>query len=159
MNHRDLVCDLVRLHGWRRGAELGVASGHLSRRLLERFPDLHLIGVDTLVREDRAERVRALVAAYPDRYELLPVETSHAADHVHDNSLDFVFIDAGHSYEAVYQDIELWQDKVRPEGYVLGHDYGHPKYDGVARAVDEWFGETVSVLEHTVWIAPRSVLP
>lgn len=159
MNHRDLVCELVGVHGWRRGAELGLGGGHLSRRLMESCPDLHLTGVDTLVREDRAERVRALAAAYPDRYALLPMRTSEGAAHVLDASLDFVFIDAGHSYAAVYEDIDLWRHKVRPQGFVLGHDYGHPKYDGVARAVDEWCGDGAWLLDHTVWIAPRSALP
>lgn len=159
MNHRDLVCELVGVHGWRRGAELGVGGGHLSRRLLESHQALELIGVDTLVREDRAERVRALEGAYGPRFRLLGMLTSEAAAHVADGSLDFVFIDAGHSYAAVYEDIELWRHKVHAQGFMLGHDYGHPKYDGVARAVDHWFGDGAWLLDHTVWMAPRSALP
>lgn len=158
MSHRDLVCELVGTHGWTRGAELGLGGGHLSRRLLQMHPDLHLIGVDNLVRQDRAERVRALEAAHPGRYQLLGMLTSEAAQHVDDGSLDFVFIDAGHSYEAVHEDIDLWRHKVHPKGFILGHDYDHPKYAGVARAVHEWFDYQVWVLDHTVWMAPRSVL-
>ena len=40
-----------------------------------------------------------------------------------DNSLDFVFIDANHSFEYVVEDIAQWSKKVRPGGIVAGHDY------------------------------------
>lgn len=52
-----------------------------------------------------------------------------------DASLDFVFIDAGHSYENVSADIKAWMPKVKPGGFIAGHDYGSA--DGVCRAVNE----------------------
>lgn len=54
-----------------------------------------------------------------------------------DNSIDFVFIDANHSYEFVKKDILSWLPKVKSGGYIGGHDYG--TYLGVTRAVDELF--------------------
>lgn len=59
------------------------------------------------------------------------------------HSLDFVYIDADHSYESVKKDIEIWAPKVKPGGVLIGHDY----LDGaqpngtiysVKTAVDEW---------------------
>jgi glycosyltransferase involved in cell wall biosynthesis len=57
-----------------------------------------------------------------------------------DRSIDLLFIDANHSYEAVKNDLEKWEPKVR--GVVGGHDYNGPMYPnpswpGVKRAVDE----------------------
>jgi len=52
-------------------------------------------------------------------------------------SLEFVFIDAEHSYEAVRNDIHAWYDKVKPGGFIAGHDYYNDM--GVMRAVDEFF--------------------
>jgi predicted O-methyltransferase YrrM len=60
------------------------------------------------------------------------------AEEVEDESLDFVFIDADHGYEAVKKDIEAWLPKVKPGGFVSGHDINLP---GVFKAVVEAFGE------------------
>jgi hypothetical protein len=60
-----------------------------------------------------------------------------------DGSLDLVFIDAGHSFEDVKQDIQAWLPKVKPGGILGGDDY-HPKsWPGVVKAVDEAFGASV----------------
>jgi hypothetical protein len=50
--------------------------------------------------------------------------TSESASHIFSNdSLDFVYIDANHSYDFVKQDIKLWYPKIKKGGYILGHDY------------------------------------
>lgn len=54
-----------------------------------------------------------------------------------DESLDFVFIDAGHTYEAVLADIKAWLPKVKPGGVLAGHDYNHAA--GVRQAVKQMF--------------------
>jgi len=42
-----------------------------------------------------------------------------------DRSLDFVFIDGEHTYEAVKADIQAWLPKVRVGGVLAGHDWQH----------------------------------
>ena len=54
------------------------------------------------------------------------------------NSLDFVFIDANHTYKSVKEDIEAWFPKVRKGGIVSGHDYVEYQDFGVIQAVDEF---------------------
>lgn len=157
-NHRDAIARLVTEMGWTRGAELGVGSGHLSRLLLDSCPGLHLIGVDLLRHPYRARIVRGLAREYRGRYTLLAMATKRAAEKVADGSLDFIFIDAGHGYTAVHDDIHRWHRKVHSGGWILGHDYGHPKYPGVARAVNRWFGTRVIVLDHTIWAVPGHAL-
>jgi len=39
-----------------------------------------------------------------------------------DNSLDFVYIDANHSYKTVLEDISIWAKKVKTNGVISGHD-------------------------------------
>jgi predicted O-methyltransferase YrrM len=60
-----------------------------------------------------------------------------------DQSLDFVFIDAAHSYQYVKADIEAWLPKVKSGGFIGGHDYlnSDPTHadGGVTRAVQEIF--------------------
>jgi predicted O-methyltransferase YrrM len=50
------------------------------------------------------------------------------------HSVDLVFIDADHRYEAVRADIEAFLPLVKPGGVLGGHDYGWP---GVRQAVEE----------------------
>ena len=60
-----------------------------------------------------------------------------------DNSLDWIYIDADHSYEGCLRDLELSVSKVKKEGFIMGHDYEINKDKcknnwnfGVGKAVD-----------------------
>ncbi len=55
-----------------------------------------------------------------------------------DNYFDWVYIDAGHSYVSVKEDIESWWPKVKSGGYLCGHDYD---LSGVKKSVDEFCKE------------------
>lgn len=61
------------------------------------------------------------------------------------DSIDFCFIDADHTYEAVSEDLRLWNPKMRPGGLLAGHDYVNPDHLGVKAAVDEFFRGQVGV--------------
>lgn len=58
-----------------------------------------------------------------------------------DNSISFVFIDGGHTYNEVKSDILAWKPKIMKDGYIGGHDYnlGHEPSAGLVRAVQEEF--------------------
>lgn len=51
-------------------------------------------------------------------------------------SVDFVYIDALHTYDQVKKDIENYMPIINNGGYIGGHDY-HPNHPEVIRAVDE----------------------
>lgn len=153
-SHRDVVLRKIKRHRWRRGAELGIGKGHLSKLLLASRPGLTLIGVDHFVKPGGRELVQAIEAEYPDRYIVHACTTREAAPRIPDASLDFVFIDAAHSYAAVVEDIQRWTPKIRPGGWIGGHDY-HEAYPGVKQAVNEAFGEAVTLDEAAVWWVRR----
>jgi hypothetical protein len=77
---------------------------------------------------------------------------------------DFVFIDADHSYEGCRNDIAAWKGKVRPGGWLCGHDYTTKagRDVGVVRAVDEFcmaHGLTLETDANSTWftrLVPRS---
>jgi len=54
--------------------------------------------------------------------------------------IGLVYLDGDHTEEGVAADIELWKPLVLPGGYICGHDYGEPAWEGVKRAVDLHFG-------------------
>ena len=65
-----------------------------------------------------------------------------------DNSVDTIFIDAGHSYEAVIKDIAAWLPKMKDGSIMAGHDYN--SWAGVKEAVDGAFDKPDKV-ENDCW--------
>jgi hypothetical protein len=52
--------------------------------------------------------------------------------------VDIVYIDALHTYDAVKVDTLMWYSKVKPGGYLCGHDYDISTFPGVVQAVNEF---------------------
>jgi hypothetical protein len=50
-------------------------------------------------------------------------------------SLDFVFLDAAHDYDNFRSDVIAWLPKVKPGGWIGGHDYTWN--EGIRRACNE----------------------
>jgi hypothetical protein len=142
------------------GAELGVFTGAMSAALLAR-PDVRLLMVDSWEGEGAAYcdaegdfhaaltqdqqdgfrmRAEARTAFAQKRREILAMRSARAAAQVADGSLDFVFIDADHSYDGCKSDIAAWLPKVKAGGWLCGHDYRNTEcpFPGVERAVDEF---------------------
>jgi hypothetical protein len=71
----------------------------------------------------------------------LKMPSEQAANLFDDGSLDFVWIDADHGYEAVGRDLAAWFPRVKRRGVLGGHDYMNNDFPGVRRAVDEFFTE------------------
>ncbi len=74
-----------------------------------------------------------------------------AAKDFEDKSIDVCFIDAGHTYEEVLQDIDAWLPKVKSGGILCGHDYLPKTWMGVVQAVDERFGKPDQVVDW-IWV-------
>ncbi|HEY9696886.1 MAG TPA: class I SAM-dependent methyltransferase [Trichocoleus sp.] len=67
----------------------------------------------------------------------LRMSSVQAVEQFPDQSLDFVFIDSSHEYDDTVAEILAWLPKLRPEGLLCGHDYTHPAFPGLDRAVQE----------------------
>lgn len=57
-----------------------------------------------------------------------------------DKSIDFLFLDAGHKYEDVINDLKNWYPKLKNNGLISGHDAADYA-PGVLRALNEFFGK------------------
>jgi hypothetical protein len=64
-----------------------------------------------------------------------------------DNYFNYAYIDADHSYEAVKNDLQKCYQKVKNGGFIMGHDYITPRFDGVVRAVNEFCQSTGLCIE------------
>jgi predicted O-methyltransferase YrrM len=69
-------------------------------------------------------------------YKSIKATSKTASKKFADESLDVVFIDLTHTYEAVKEDIALWLPKVKKGGILAGDDYNE-NWPGVIQAVDE----------------------
>jgi hypothetical protein len=136
------------------GAEIGVWQGDFTADILATLQPtrLHLIdpwasqpdAADHLyqIEQNQMEGVyRSVVRRFAgdDRVEFHRAFSADAAKDLADGSLDWVYIDGNHEYEAVKLDMESYLPKLRPGGLLTGDDYtwrpdlGYP----VKRAVDE----------------------
>ena len=74
------------------------------------------------------------------------------ADLFESESVDFIYIDGNHTYEAVKEDVLTWLPKLKKPGYIAGHDYQHKWAPGVKPAVLETVGEIDHHFRDTSWI-------
>lgn len=132
-------------------AEIGVAEGLFSRDILS-------WGVSFLYMVDNWERIPGQfgdgdsdqewhdknysdavnrVSPWSDKVEILKGLSVDMAALIQDESLGFVYIDACHTYECVWADLECWTPKLVPGGIMAGHDYLNKSY-GVYDAVRDF---------------------
>jgi hypothetical protein len=84
-----------------------------------------------------------------DKVTVIVSDTDKAAALFDDKTIDCIFFDAGHSYEAVKADLLAWLPKMKDNCIISGHDY-NPSWPGVIKAVHEVLGKPHKV-ENFCW--------
>lgn len=149
--------------------EVGCKEGRTTAYLLHNLPQIKVVAIDPWTpvanaAEDYKDWDFAAIEAEfwrnvggaKERCQMLRMTSSQAATLVDDGSVDLVFIDAAHDYDGCLQDVDLWLPKLKPTGYLCGHDYQH-RFPGVHRAVADRFNLLdVAVLPDAVWAIPAS---
>ena len=147
-----IVGNLIKQYNLKVGCEVGVAYGLQSKYLLEHTAVEKLYSIDPYRHFDTGyndfmnfpqqyfdtlfERVKTRLSPFEGRSVLLRTTSTEAAQQFAPNSLDFAYIDANHSYEAVKEDLNAWWDKVRSGGLMIGDDY--IVFATTAQAVNEF---------------------
>lgn len=124
------------------GAEIGVKEGWNIKQILNHYDGaVHLIDIWS----DPKEIVQTLINTWSDYdVHIYNTTSARAARMFDDGYLDWVYIDADHTYESVSADHATWSPKVRKGGIVSGHDYS-PEFPGVVQMVDEIISSGVEV--------------
>ncbi len=146
---REDLARLLKELEFKTGAEIGVSSGNFSKILCENntFTKLYCVdswtttkgyreegkGEHTMIK--RYETAKAQLANYP--CELIRKTSMEAVVSFQPNSLDFVYIDADHTFDYVMQDIIEWTKVVKPGGIVSGHDYRCFHHDEISEQVSK----------------------
>jgi Methyltransferase domain len=97
------------------------------------------IAYDTDIVQDLENIFRLNLTPVIDHITMLTMISWLAAHGFDDESVDFCYVDAGHSYEAVSNDLTAWWPKMRPGSMFAGDDYTKG-YPGVQKAVWDFFG-------------------
>lgn len=124
------ILALAKKFCWTQGAEIGVRTGRTLFHLLQNLPGLHMYAVDKDVSQFN---LAAPALKYQSRLTILHGISWEMAHAVPDASLDFYFIDAGHGYRSVTRDIVAWTPKIKPGGWLLGHDINFPAVNSAVR--------------------------
>lgn len=167
----DVLSELCNSIDARTFVEIGCKDGRTTGFLLAKHPNLEVLAIDPWAAGVPVEAEEetyagwdftkieaefwANVGEHKNRCEHLRMTSEEAAPSFRSGQFDVIFIDAQHDYEHCLQDIRLWWPKVRPGGYLCGHDYQH-KFPGVMRAVASAFPLLrVAVCPDSVWIVNK----
>ncbi len=169
------VAALIKEHGLRTGIEIGSAFGGNAESMLSRTdissltcidPYEHTPGYDDAMNlpQNEFDVLFRMTSDRLKRYGQCRLLRQYSFDAIKEISgqVDFVYIDADHSYEGVMRDLGDWFFKVRTGGIMMGHDYGHGQFEGVKRAVDQFFqrfGWEVHAAPGTVWWVRKQDVP
>lgn len=137
------------------GVEVGVRAGDHAKQMLNylSLKKLYLIDIweekwtvkvrnDCYIKEETKPKdlyfkVVERLSKYSknSNIEFIKEESMKAVKRFRDKSLDFVYIDANHSYEFVLEDLHAWEKKIKIDGVICGHDY---KLFGVRKAIETY---------------------
>jgi glycosyltransferase involved in cell wall biosynthesis len=136
------------------GAWFGKSTNYLAQQIRESKKNIQFTTVDTWKGTDDEDIHQNIVGAFngdifyefvdntilSDNYgsiNMIKDTSRNAANNFANGSIDYIMLDAGHSYDALKDDLEVWYNKVKPGGIVSGDDYG--VFYGVTQAADEFF--------------------
>jgi hypothetical protein len=149
---RDDMYKMFAELGFTKGVEIGIEKGKNAQTMFEIIPNLKLYGVDPYQQHPHASYAhdatlrhwdsnylegckRQCLNRMKDRnFTLMQGFSENMADKLEDNSVDFVYLDADHSYDMVMLDIIKWGRKIRKGGIISGHDYYYENNKEARRA-------------------------
>jgi hypothetical protein len=154
---------IINENNFKRVAEVGIGYGFHAKSILDntKVDELFLIDPSQYYPNDQfatdvlnyggfeglVKNIKTHLTIHETRYTWFRQSSLDITnEQIADESLDAVFLDADHSYEAVSKDLPFWFKKVRKGGYLLGDDYQscHP---GVSIAVNEFVKNNNLTLE------------
>lgn len=127
------------------GAEIGVQNGRNSISILKELniKKLFLIDIwenyeEQKVKFENLKNYAIVLNRFKkdEKIEIIRAFSEEGSKKIENCSLDFVYIDANHEYEYVYNDMDYWYPKIKDGGILAGHDIFN--WDGVLEAVTDW---------------------
>lgn len=118
--------------GMLQGVEIGTFRGDFAKLIIDQCPGVRLTCIDPYLptsggkTQEMQERYYQEACSKVGRENILRAPSLQAVQGFGDRSLDWVWIDGDHAFDACVQDIIQWSQKVRSGGMICVHDYdGH----------------------------------
>ena len=147
-------------------AEIGVANGNFAAQILAQSNPKHLYLIDpwvhqadhdyqddpnNVVEKEAVKRFEGVQSRFGNEIErgqiIIMREFSTVASQQFNNGFfDWIYVDAMHTYQAVWDDLRNYWPKIKSGGILLGHDYANNEGSrqmkfGVVRAVNDFVDE------------------
>lgn len=148
-------------------AEIGVLKGDYADLICSRpISELHLVDPWVSIL-DVADRWHAVPQGKMDEYKtevinrfagndkvkIIEKYSIAAASDFEDNSIDWLYLDANHSYDFVRADLNAWWPKIKPSGFLCGNAYADNTFQvdildfGVVPAVDNFLEQNFDTIQ------------
>lgn len=137
------------------GIEIGVLNGETSSFLLNINENIFLYGIDPII-PDSMERsligninkISENTDKHKHRFNFIRDYSFNVHSKFENESIDFLFIDGDHTYNAVKKDFELYYPKVKKNGLIFFHDSrmyrgGANFHIGSSKFCDELIGKNI----------------
>ena len=125
--------------GHKVGAEIGVRKGTNARAMCRAMEDLKIYCVDPWAGRRASSEIlyeKAKQQLAPHNAVFMKMTSMEAVLKIKDRSLDFVYIDARHTFDHATLDLINWVPNVKVNGIIAGHDY--EAKCGVVQAVNAY---------------------
>ena len=143
------------------GAWFGKSTNYLATKIRESKKNIKFTAIDTWKGTDNEELHQNIVGAFNgdifyefidnttlsnnySAFDIIKDSSYNSAKLFRNSSIDYMMIDAGHTYDDVKSDINIWYNKIKPGGIISGDDYGTNIFEGVTKAVNEYFYNQVN---------------
>lgn len=135
MNRNDLVKDKIKDLNGGNIVEIGTWKGDFADFMLENSKNTTLYAIDPYIKYSEFDDScndyvdddfyidvkNRLETKFGDRIKMVRKTSYDAIDDI-PNNIDFLYIDGNHRYSYVFKELELYYDKVKPGGFIIGDD-------------------------------------
>jgi predicted O-methyltransferase YrrM len=135
MNRTELVKNVLKKINGNIIVEIGTWKGDFADFLLENSTNTTLYAVDPYIKytefndscndyvDDNFynDVKNRLETKFGDRIKMVRKTSYDAVDDI-PNNIDFLYIDGNHKYSYVFKELQLYYDKVKPGGFIIGDD-------------------------------------
>lgn len=121
------------------GVEIGVQAGYFAETILRQWSHntkYYLVDIwapltnyldAANVEQDEQNRIfrqaQENLKPYSNQTVFLKMTTLEGAEHIEDDSVDYIYVDARHDYCGVRQDLDAYWPKLKHGGILAGHDF------------------------------------
>lgn len=103
-------------------AEIGVDRGRFAERIYEVTQPQKLHLIDIFQFDYQLESVKSILGK-KENIEINQVNSVEAGNLFDNEYFDWVYIDTDHTYETTKAELNAFADKIKPGGFISGHDY------------------------------------